>query len=333
LPSRGYHPDSEIGGTRAGPRRQGDYDSATIPLAGRGATAPRATQRALAGYQAAREWSVNVSSSADRDYLLGTHDQELARLGLQHRVWRPTVLDCWHRAGITVSSRVIDVGAGPGFATVDLAEIVGPAGAVVAVERSARFVQAAVASCRQRGLTHVRVHELDLMTDPLPARDMDAAWCRWVACFVSSPQLLVEKIAAALRPGGVAIFHEYVDYASWQLAPPRPALAEFVREVMASWRATGGEPDIAPALVGHLADAGFVVREAVPRVFCARPRDYAWRWPSTFMEVYPDRLVELGRVDAAWATRVRQEFRAAEADPRTVMITPMVLEIIAERAP
>ncbi|HJZ90866.1 MAG TPA: methyltransferase domain-containing protein [Gemmataceae bacterium] len=272
-----------------------------------------------------------MSSTVDRDYLLGTQDQELARLGVQHRVWRPTVLNCWKRAGITVGSRVIDVGAGPGFATVDLAEIVGPGGAVVAVERSAKFVEAAAASCRQRRLTNVRFHELDLMTDPVPARDMDAAWCRWVACFVSSPQLLVEKIAAALRPGGVAIFHEYVDYASWQLLPPRPALAEFVREVMASWRATGGEPDIAPALVGHLADAGFVIREAVPRVFCVRPRDYAWRWASTFTEVYPDRLVELGRVDAAWATRVRQEFRSAEADPRTIMITPMVLEIIAER--
>ena len=62
----------------------------------------------------------------DRDYVLGTHNEELARLGLQHRVWRPVVLDCWHRAGITVGKRVLDVGAGPGYATVDLAEIVDP---------------------------------------------------------------------------------------------------------------------------------------------------------------------------------------------------------------
>ena len=37
--------------------------------------------------------------SADRDYYLGTHDDELTRLGVQHRVWRPTVLACWRRAG------------------------------------------------------------------------------------------------------------------------------------------------------------------------------------------------------------------------------------------
>jgi ubiquinone/menaquinone biosynthesis C-methylase UbiE len=78
----------------------------------------------------------------DRDYVLGTHDEELARLGLQHRVWRPVVLDCWQRAGLTVGKRGLDVGAGPGYATVDLAEIVGPTGEIVALERSQNFIRA-----------------------------------------------------------------------------------------------------------------------------------------------------------------------------------------------
>ena len=72
----------------------------------------------------------------ERDYVLGTHDKELARLGLQHRVWRPVVLDCWQRAGITVGKRVLDIGSGPGYAAVDLAKIVGQTGEVVAIERS-----------------------------------------------------------------------------------------------------------------------------------------------------------------------------------------------------
>lgn len=140
-------------------------------------------------------------------------------------------------------------------------------------------------------------------------------------------------VAGALRPGGVAVFHEYADYASWRLAPPRPANAEFVREVMADWRASGGEPDVAPALVGVLTDAGFAIREAVPRVFCVGPRDHAWRWAASFTEIHLGRLLELGRVGPAWAEAVRQEFRAAQADARTLMITPMVLEVIAERSP
>ena len=32
-------------------------------------------------------------TTAERDYVLGTHDDEVMRLGLQHRVWRPRALD------------------------------------------------------------------------------------------------------------------------------------------------------------------------------------------------------------------------------------------------
>src|SRR6185437_14472029 len=106
--------------------------------------------------------------TAERDYVLGTHEEELARLGLQHRVWRPVVLDCWQRAGITVGKRVLDVGAGPGYATVDLAEIVGPTGEVVALERSENFNRALQQTCRARSLANVKIHQLDLMTGELP---------------------------------------------------------------------------------------------------------------------------------------------------------------------
>src|SRR3954471_3621912 len=72
-----------------------------------------------------------MSAARETDYVLGTHDDEVARLGLQHRVWRSVVTDCWMRVGITHGWRVIDVGSGPGYATADLAEIVGPTGTVL----------------------------------------------------------------------------------------------------------------------------------------------------------------------------------------------------------
>src|SRR5438046_8184172 len=147
----------------------------------------------------------------DGDYVLGTHDEELARLGLQHRVWRPTVLDCWRRAGITFGSRVIDIGAGPGYATMDLAELVGPKGEILAIERSQRFLEFAQRACAARSLTNVRFRQADLMNDRMEETNFDATWCRWVASFVSSPPKLIKTIASVLRPGGVAIFHEYID--------------------------------------------------------------------------------------------------------------------------
>jgi SAM-dependent methyltransferase len=269
--------------------------------------------------------------SLERDYLIGTDDGEIVRLGVQHRVWRPRVLECWQKAGITKGSCVMDVGAGPGYATIDLAEIVGATGQVIAVERSARFLLKAREACKVRGLANVRFCEIDLMHEPLGANNLDATWCRWVACFVSSPAKLVTNIAGALRRGGIAIFHEYINYGTWRLAPQRPAVESFVSEVMASWRAAGGEPDIAISLPGLLRDAGFRIRHLSPIVYAATPSDFVWQWPSMFLKGFLPRLLDLGRVDASWGDSVRREFLEAESDPSTIMITPMLLEIVAER--
>ena len=273
-----------------------------------------------------------MSQTPDRDYVLGTNDAEIARLGLQHEVWRATVLDCWRHAGLGAGHRVLDVGAGPGFATLDLARTVGPQGAVIGLERSARFVASARARCTMPGIAPVELHELDLMSASWPVRECDFTWCRWVASFVNSPEILVGKIASALRPGGRAIFHEYADYATWRFVPPRHRHSEFVREVMASWRASGGEPDVAPALLPLLAQHGLKVAATRPHLFTIRSTDPMWAWPTAFIDTNLDRLAELGRVQRNWAAEVRREYQSASADPTAVMLTPLVLEIIAARA-
>src|SRR5450432_1880397 len=267
----------------------------------------------------------------ERDYVLGTHDEELARLGLQHEVWRPVALDCWVRAGITSGSRVLDVGAGPGYATIDLAEIVGPTGEVVALERSSKFASAIKEAIRTRSLHNVKIHELDLMTDGLPKGDYDFSWCRWVASFVTDRALLIKKLGGVLRKGSVAIFHEYAHYLSWRFSPRLANQERFAREVEESWRAAGGEADVGLELPPLLNENGFVVRSATPRIFCLKPSDDMWQWPSTFIPIGLARLQELGRIDGEFAQKMRAEFAKVETNPHALMITPLVMEIIAEK--
>ena len=116
-------------------------------------------------------------------------------------------------------------------------------------------------------------------------------------------------------------------YATWDLAE----LAEFVEEVMASWRAAGGEPNVAPALIEALAREGFRPRSVRPLVFATRPAELTWQWPAGFVATNAARLQELGRVSQEWVADVVSELQEAEADPMSIMVTPLVLEVIAER--
>src|SRR5438874_9048436 len=268
--------------------------------------------------------------AADRDYILGTHEEEISRLGLQHDVWRPVVLDCWKRAGITAGKRVLDIGAGPGYAAIDLAEIVGPNGEVVALERSSNFVKAFREMVRTHSLA-VQIHEIDLMTDDLPAGDYNFAWCRWVVSFVNDPALLIHKLASAMPKASLSIFHEYGHYETWRFFPRLPMQERFREHVIATWRESGGEPDGALQLPGLLGENGFMIRSARPHVFCLRPSDYMWQWPATFIETYLERLIEMGRIDHKFAEQVRTALANATKNPNARMLTPLVLEIIAEK--
>ena len=270
--------------------------------------------------------------TAERDYVLGTHDEELVRLGLQHRVWRPVVLDCWKKAGITAGSCVLDIGAGPGYATVDVAAIVGPGGEVVAIERSNNFVRAMEETVRGRSLINVKIHELDLMTDDLPKGDYNFSWCRWVVSFVNEPALLIRKLGGVMPKGSMSIFQEYGHYETWRFFPRIPSQEKFREHVIATWRESGGEPDGASGLAELLMENGFIIRSARPHIFCIRPADYMWQWPAQFIEVYLPRLQEMNRIDQNFADKVRADLADAEASPSSFMLTPLVLEIIAEKA-
>ena len=268
---------------------------------------------------------------AERDYVLGTHDEEIVRLGLQHRVWRPRALDAWRRAGFTVGQTILDVGSGPGYATLDLAEIVGASGRVVSIDRSRRFLDVVESTRSRLGLANVETHELDLAEAPLPAVAAHGAWCRWVLCFLPRPRDLLARIAAALRPGGALVIHDYFDYGTWRLAPRLPELEEFVATVMASWRASGGEPDIALELPHWLEELGFVIRSLRPIVDVVAPTSFVWQWPKSFVASGTSRFVERGELAPERAKAIVDAFTNAERTPYTRMITPAVLELIAVR--
>jgi ubiquinone/menaquinone biosynthesis C-methylase UbiE len=268
---------------------------------------------------------------SEKTYVIGTHDAEIERLGVQHRVWSASVLDFWRKAGLTEGMSVIDAGAGPGHATLDLAEIVGPTGKVIAIERSRRFLDALEQRATARGLTNIRTIEADVLDFDWSTLAADRLWCRWVLAFVADPRKAVHGMARTIRPGGAVMIHEYYDYASWRLAPFSKTFEDYVARIIARWRATGGEPDIALALPALLTEAGLVVESVRPQVFAARMSDFASRWPMGFAREFLPTLVDSGDVTLAEADSIRADLARAESDPNAVVITPGVLQIVARR--
>lgn len=116
---------------------------------------------------------------------------------------------------IRPGARVLDVAAGAGEQTLDIAARVGHAGVVVASDISPRILALAREKLHRAGFTRVTTQVADAEALPLAGAafdaKFDAAVCRLGLMFCTRPQAALAGLHAALQPGGrlgVVVFSE-----------------------------------------------------------------------------------------------------------------------------
>ena len=111
--------------------------------------------------------------------------------------------------GVQRDSVVADIGAGSGYYTVRLARLVGMKGRVYATD-----IQPAMLDILRRRIERERITGVELVlgtpTDPrLPRASIDLALMVDVYHEFSHPQIMLQRIREALKPGGRLILLEY----------------------------------------------------------------------------------------------------------------------------
>ncbi|MEE9385334.1 MAG: methyltransferase domain-containing protein [Nannocystaceae bacterium] len=261
------------------------------------------------------------------DYLLGTQDDELRRLGSQHRVWAEAVHASWKRAGFGTGDRIADLGCGPGFSTVDLGHLVGASGCVVGIDGSDRFLKILGQRAALEQLTNIETVCGDVQALELEEASLDGAYARWIFCFLSEPRRTLCALAKALRPGARLVVLDYFNYTSMTFAPPSVAMGHVLRAVKDSWRAGGGNLDIQAELPRLGQECGFALEWVRAIVEVARPGEPTWEWPRTFFANYVPRLVAEGRISDGMAQTFAEDWREREGRADTFLQLPPMYEI------
>ncbi|HVZ93945.1 MAG TPA: methyltransferase domain-containing protein [Phycisphaerales bacterium] len=284
--------------------------------------------------------SATTSKPTDhhKEYVLGTNEAEAARLGLQHQLWSAFAHETWELAGIGPGSTVLDVGCGPGFGSFDLARLVGTTGMVHAVDESAAYIERLRAEAERRGIRNITAHVGDvqqLEKLPIKAGSIDAAFERWVMCFVADPEAVVRGVSGLLRVGGVFAVNDYFNYESMTLAPREPAFSRVIAAVGKSWRDRGGDPDVVGRLPGLLAKHGLKVEDLSVAQRIARTPAWGagssatmWAWPDSFFRLFVPSLVEMGYLTARDQEEFLEMWERVTRDAGIFMALPPVWRVV-----
>ena len=258
------------------------------------------------------------------NYILGHSQQDIGRLILQATILRPFTERLMRNAEIGPGMRVLDVGCGAGDVSMLAAELVGPSGSVVGIDRNPQVVDLASRRVRTAGLRQVTFKDvpLDTFSDP----DLfDCVVGRYVLIHQADPIDFLRKAARLVRPGGIIAFHE-LDIAGAFNSRPRVWRWDAAGNlILAAFREALPQHDSANRLIEHFSNAGLpapnLFREMLVGGGASSPL-YAWL-ADTMRSVWPQ-LVEMGIATevAIPAESLATKVRSAVVEARSQIEAP-----------
>jgi len=264
------------------------------------------------------------------EYVLGTSDHELARLELQHEVWRAATDAFLDRLELPPGARCLDLGCGPGFVALDLRARVGEAGEVVGVDESPRWVEHLEASVRRRGWGNVKAVRARIEELEEGLGSFDLVLLRWVLAFLPEPAAVLRRVAGLLAPGGRVAVVDY-NHEGVSLFPPSEGFRAAVRATRALYASRGGDTFLMGRVLGLFRDAGLEPELLEPHVIAGPPGSPAFRWADAFFPFHVEGMRTAGLLTTAERDRFAADWEARKRDPNALFFSPIVVGASARR--
>jgi SAM-dependent methyltransferase len=214
-------------------------------------------------------------------------------------------------------TRLLDIGAGPGTITADLAALVAP-GRVTALEASADALQLSRDELGRRGIEAEfvvgDVHALDL-----PDESFDVVHAHQVLQHVADPVQALREMRRVCRPGGVVAARDS-DYRAFAWYPQHAELDRWMELYQVAARANGGEPDAGRRLHAWARAAGFDQVTATASTWCFADADDRAYWGGMWSDrilasALADQLLSEGRATRTELEGISAAWRAWADDP------------------
>ena len=266
-------------------------------------------------------------SSLSVPYVLGGTLTEQQRLIIQARGLEAPARSLLDRICIKPGARAVDIGCGPIGILNLFSERVGVEGAVVGVEREARFVEMARAEVIQRGLRNVEVINADALKTGLQKNSYDVVHERLVLINLpaATQGAILAEMFSLLRPGGTIVLQEY-DAISYVCHPEHPSWSFLLGIFNDTFHAAGGNDYIGRSLVGLLRSTG--VEKVATKAHVGFPKvgEYQRTHLLSLVESMRDRVLATGRIGEPELRAHMDALSDHLSDPATTVIDKLMVQ-------
>lgn len=265
------------------------------------------------------------------EYVLGSDAEELRRLRFQHELWSEATRRLLDRAGFAAGDTLLDIGCGPGHTTFMLRDRVGDRGRVIGIDSSEAMVATLRREAERRSASNVEALRQDVGTLG-GIHAIDGAFARWLFCFLNEPSPVVQRIAAALRPGGRLAVMDYFHYAAMTIEPRSAIFDRVVEAIAASLAQIGPGLQVGRQLPGMIVSAGLRVESLEPICGVGRPGTGIWEWFDQFQASYLPKVVAGGFLSRAERSAFERFWSATSANPDAFLFPAPMIGIVATKA-
>src|SRR5215469_7974704 len=202
-------------------------------------------------------------TAMEHDYILGHSEAETRRLQTQAAILRPITVRLLRCAGIQPGMSVLDLGTGAGDVAMLAAELVGPSGSVVGIDRNPQVLSIATQRASTCGLQHLAFREAsaDTYVDTV---GFDLVVGRYVLIHQTNPAGFLRAAAQLAKPGGTIAFHELRLRDAFHSLPQVPLWDLIDTLLRLAFSTAVPHYDAGDRLIQHFADAEL----PEPKLFC-----------------------------------------------------------------
>jgi ubiquinone/menaquinone biosynthesis C-methylase UbiE len=150
--------------------------------------------------------------------------------------------------------RVLDIGCGVGDVSLIAAEIVGPSGLVLGIDRAGEALEIAGRRAAAKGYPWLRFEHGDFNV-MRPDETFDVLTGRFILMYLADPAGAIRRLLRQLRPRGIVAFIE-MDIDASGAVPELPLLSQCIAWITRTYRSAGIEPNMGTKLYAAFRAAG-----------------------------------------------------------------------------